>query len=65
MAGPEVRSGALEGYKNFNKLTLTGSLGFAAIAAFVAPALVGPALGLAALDIGQILVINNINKKKQ
>ncbi len=64
MAGPEVRSGALEKYQNFNKLTLTGELGLAAVAAFVAPPLVVPLLGLAAIDTGQILFIDKINKKK-
>ncbi len=66
MAGPEVRSQALEGYKNFNKLTLTGALGIATIAAFT-PALtplIGPALGLAVVDASQIVFINSINKKK-
>lgn len=63
MAGPEVRSQALEGYKNFNKLTLTGALGIAAFTPALAP-LIGPALGLAAIDVGQIVFINSINKKK-
>ena len=66
MAGnPEVRSQGLEFYKNFNKLTLVGSLGFAFVAAFVAPELVAPALLLAAIDVGQIVLIDNLNKKPQ
>jgi hypothetical protein len=61
----EVRSKGLEFYKKFNKLTLVGTLGFAAVSAAVAPGLVVPALGLAAVDVGQIAVIDRINKKKQ
>jgi hypothetical protein len=61
----QKRSKLLELYKNVNKLTMIGFLGFAAVAAFVAPALVIPALGLAAVDFGQMKVIDRINKKKQ
>lgn len=66
MAGKEkeVKSRGLEWYKNFNKLTLVGSLGFAVVAAHIAPVLVIPALGLAAYDFGQIVVLDKINKKK-
>lgn len=60
----ETRSRPLEWYKNVNKVTLVGFLGFAGVAAFVAPPLVVPALTLAAIDAGQIVVINRINKKK-
>ncbi len=64
MAGsPEARSQALEKYKNFNKLTFVGSLGVAGVSAFVAPPLVVPALGFAAIDGAQIIAINKINKK--
>lgn len=65
MASPEIRSQVLEGYKNLNKLTLVGALGFAAVASFVAPSLVVPALGIAAFDATQIIVINKINKKEK
>ncbi len=63
MAGKEgeVRSGLLEKYKKFNKLTLAGSL----TVAFFVPALVIPALSLAAVDVGQIVIIDKLNKKKQ
>ncbi len=63
MAGKEgeVRSGLLEKYKKFNKLTLAGSI---AVALFV-PALVIPALSLAAVDLGQIVIIDRLNKKKK
>lgn len=57
----EVRSRGLEAYKNLNKLTLVGALG---VAVFV-PALAVPALGMAAVDVGQIYFIDKINKKKQ
>lgn len=60
----QPRSRLLEAYKKLNKLTLAGFLGFATVAAFVAPHLVVPALYLAALDAGQILIINRVNKKK-
>lgn len=64
MAGnPEVRSKTLETYKNFNKLTAVGALGVAGVSAFIAPPLVVPALGLAAIDGVQIAAINKINKK--
>ena len=59
------RSRLLEAYKKLNKLTLAGFLGFATVAAFVAPHLVVPALYLAALDLGQVLIINRVNKKKE
>lgn len=62
MAGnPEVRSQSLELYKNVNKVTLVGALG---VAIFV-PALIVPALALATIDLGQIIAINRINRKKQ
>lgn len=64
MAGnPEVKSQALDKYKNFNKLTAVGALSVAGISVFVAPPLVVPALGLAAIDGVQIAAINRINKK--
>lgn len=65
MAGEEteVRSKGLEAYNTFNKIALTAELGFAAVAAFVAPELVVPALTLAALNVGEIILLNNINKK--
>jgi hypothetical protein len=58
------RSKILEVLKNVNKLTLVGFLGFAVVAAVVAPELVVPALSLAAIDAGQVIVIDKINKKK-
>ena len=58
------KSRVLELYKNINKLTMVGFLGFAAVAAVVAPVLVVPALSLAAVDAGQMIVIDRINKKK-
>lgn len=58
------KSRVLELYKNVNKLTMIGFLGFAAVAAIVAPALVIPALSLAAVDLGQIVIIDRFNKKK-
>lgn len=60
----QKRSKILELYKNVNKLTMVGFLGLAAVSAVVAPALVVPALGLAAIDGGQMIVIDRINKKK-
>jgi hypothetical protein len=66
MTNQEVRSRPLQWYENFNKLTLVGALGVAAVAA-VTPGLsplVVPALTLAAVDAGQIIIINRINKKK-
>lgn len=66
MGSQETRSGSLEKYKDFNKLTLTGALGLAVIAA-VTPglqSLVTPALTFAAFDIGQIVFIDKVNKKK-
>jgi len=59
------RSRLLEVYKKLNKLTLAGFLGFAIVAAFVAPHLVIPALSLAVIDAGQVLVIDRVNKKKE
>lgn len=53
------KSRVLELYKNVNKLTMIGFLGFAAVAALVVPA-----LSLAAVDAGQMIVIDRINKKK-
>ena len=48
-----------ETLKKINKLTLTGALGIAVFgAAFGYPALIGPALGAAALDAGGIVAIN-------
>jgi hypothetical protein len=64
MAERETRSKALEWYENLNKLTLVGALGFAVVASFVAPALVVPALALAAVDVAQIVVINQINRRR-
>jgi len=61
----QKRNRLLEWYKNVNKLTFAGFLGFAGVAAFVAPPLVVPALSLAAIDGGQIFIIDRINKKKQ
>lgn len=58
------KSKVLEGLKNINKLTMVGFLGFAGVAAFVAPELVVPALSLAAVDGGQVLLINKLNSKK-
>ncbi|MBI3984467.1 MAG: hypothetical protein HY344_00795 [Candidatus Levybacteria bacterium] len=58
------RSRLLEIYGKFNRLTLAGFLGFAGVAAFVAPHLVIPALSLAVIDAGQVMVIDRINKKK-
>jgi hypothetical protein len=58
------KSKLLEGLKNVNKLTMVGFLGFAGVAAFVAPELVIPALGLAAVDFGQMKIIDRLNKKK-
>ena len=58
------KSKVLELYKNINKLTMIGFLGFAAVSAIVAPALVVSALSLAAVDAGQMIVIDKINKKK-
>lgn len=39
-------------------------MGFAGVAAFVAPHLVIPALSLAVVDAGQVLIIDRINKKR-
>ena len=63
MANKEVGNRVLDWYKEINKLTLIGALGFAAVAAFVAPALVNPALTIAAIDAGQMVFINSVNKK--
>ena len=64
MASPETRSKALDVYKEVNKITLVGALGFAAFAAFYAPELVIPALAVAAFDATQIVLINHFNKKE-
>ena len=61
----QTRSRLLEVYGKFNRLTLAGFLGFATLAAFVAPHLVIPALSLAVIDAGQVLVIDRVNKKKE
>lgn len=61
----QKKSKLLEGVKNINKLTMVGFLGFAGVAAVVAPELVIPALGVAAVDFGQMKIIDRINKKKQ
>jgi hypothetical protein len=61
MKEQEVRSKSLETYKKFNKLTLAGAIG---VAVFV-PVLAVPALGLAAIDAGQIYAVNKLNKKKE
>lgn len=57
MTSPE-RGGIIEGYKKLNKITLTGALGVAFAGAFFAPAIVWPALTLAAIDGAQIVGIN-------
>ncbi len=57
----EVRSTKLELYKNFNKLTLAGSIG---VAVFV-PVLAGPALVAAGIDVGQVYAINKVNRKNE
>jgi hypothetical protein len=59
----QKKSKFLEAIKNVNKLTMVGFLGFAGVAAFVAPELVIPALGLAAVDFGQMKIIDRLNKK--
>ena len=61
----QTRSRLLEVYGKLNRLTLAGFLGFATLAAFVAPHLVIPALSLAVIDAGQVLVIDRVNKKKE
>ena len=57
MSNPE-KGGIVEGYKKLNKITLVGALGVAAISAIIAPALIAPALTWAAIDGGQIILIN-------
>lgn len=64
MGSPEG-SRVIEGYKNWNKLTLKLSLGFALFGAFFAPALIAPALTMAAIDGGQIILINKYQNKNK
>ena len=67
MANKEVYIRPMEWLKKVNKITLFGALGVAAVAA-VTPglqALVVPALALAAVDAGQIVITNKYNRKKQ
>lgn len=60
----EKRSWALTGLEKVNKFTLIGFLGVATVAALVgANSLVVTALGLAAVDAGQMLFIKKINRK--
>lgn len=63
MANKEVYIGPMEWMKPINKLTMAGWLGAAGVSAVVAPPLVLPFLGLAAVDYGQNKIIDHVNTK--
>ena len=66
MAGKEgfINRG-LDTWQEINKITLVGALGFAAVAAVVAPPLVTPALTIAVIDGGQMLAINHLRNNRK